>query len=642
MRTTNRILSAALAILGAAGALPAHAGGNLDNIAVTGPSEAFPGFFEALVVPIKWDARCMPLNYTLDATPPNALIGLPIVDVDTTRRELQSSMERWNEIRTSFVEMNITSVRDLSGGIPTGAIGGFDFVNELSFVAVGGFLAASPSTSLIQDTDLTPGLDIDGDGDADVFEPGGANGATCNDVDGDGDIEFPAGFYQAGTILDNDIGFNAGVNWNTMPDATSAADIQAVAVHELGHSHGLSHSFVNQLSAANGSGATMFPFINTSDPRSEEEARSLALDDIAWSSFTYPEGSAETGVAAVQRRNHDRPFDKEFGLLTGEVISGTLGGPVGGANVWLQKATGKREVQVGGFSGTVRLLFFPPTNQIFLHPEGSLVNGNYTIPVPQGRYIAGLQSLDGLPAAPGNISLTAQVGGLVGDLDFEEEYWNSFFEGAFEQWPGQAFPLQVRKGQETDSVNFATNVTMTLRNTDGDFGNADFIGYTGSTEGTLYAVRFANADVLSLLDSGSVLHTGLFFTTVVDSSEPVEFKSAMLTTGRVNPDGTADLQLRWPLSRERNFLAQDNDFAPMYFDAPLAVTLVSKLLLTLSPDTDLFLVLEVPDGGGVSGFPPLTGLDSGTVGSSFISEDGGETFVPDPSFNYFFELAATP
>ena len=72
----------------------------------------------------------------------------------------------------------------------------------------------------------------------------------------------------------------------------------------------------------------MFPFIDVSDAASELGARSLSSDDIAASSFLYPEGSSPTGIAALQAG--DVSFAAAF-----DVISGTTeiaGAPLAGAH----------------------------------------------------------------------------------------------------------------------------------------------------------------------------------------------------------------------------------------------------------------------------------------------------------------------
>lgn len=653
MKFRKPILASGLLAAGTLIAGAAQAGGSLDTADITAGNVTVPGFIDGLIIPIKWDARCLPLKYTLDTTPPNFNTPAPDVDLATTRAELQASMEQWNAIRTSFIEMDITATRDIRGGVLTGpgVIGGFDFVNELNFVTQGGFLAAAPSVALIEDSTFVVGQDIDLDGDSDVFTPSGAHDNVCRDADGDGDIEFPAGTYTAGTILDNDVGFSAtvGIPWNTTPDALLTTDIQAVAVHELGHSHGLSHSLINQLSKTNGEGATMFPFIDINDPGTESSQRTPALDDVAWSSYLYPENSAHSGPGALQPG--DQGFDTKFGLVKGSVTSGRTGLPVAGANVWVQHPH-NTTVSVSGYSGTTQLLLQRGPSGItdndaglFFGPNAafSVLNGNYTIPVPAGDYIVGLQSLDGQPAATGNISLNAIVGGVFSDLNFREEFWNRELENGAETRPGHSFPVRVNNGGVTH-VDFVTNVSNVLRRTDGNFDANDPFGFTLAPGGRLYAVRFPNANVQAFLGGTGVLHTGLFLTDVADASVPVNFASARLTTGSLNANGTASINLAAPLAIEAPFASQDTDFGTMFFKNPENLTQAVKNVLSLNPGTDLFMVLEVPAAPfpGVSNFAPLVGLDNDTVGSSFVSDDGGVTFNPQAGFNYFFELAARP
>jgi hypothetical protein len=122
----------------------------------------------------------------------------------------------------------------------------------------------------------------------------------------------------------------------------------------------------------------------------------------------------------------------------------------------------------------------------------------------------------------------------------------------------------------------------------------------------------------------------------------------MLTTGRALPDGTAEVDLDHPLARISPFLAQEFDFAPFYFQHPIALGLAVESGIRLGIIDSLFLVLRVPTATpypGPSGFAPVIGIDGPffesndvpVFGLSYRSFDG-ETFVQD-EWNYMFRLS---
>lgn len=229
---------------------------------------------------------------------------------------------------------------------------------------------------------------------------------TNNDLNGDGVADLPNGIYPAGSIYEADIVFNASYDFqNTGIDGS--VDLQSVALHEIGHSVGLSHSVVD--------GAVMYPFLS-SDIAS---ARMPKADDLAYLSYLYPDQPA---------------YSSAFGSIAGTVSNGFNSQRVLGAHVFaLDPASGNKIV--GAYS---------------------LEQGDYLIPgLPAGNYYVGIEPLDGDPLAADPQRINEVIAGTF-DTNFTEEFYDTN-ESSIETDTQNAEAISVVASAAVSNINLVTN-----------------------------------------------------------------------------------------------------------------------------------------------------------------------------------------
>ena len=137
-----------------------------------------------------------------------------------------------------------------------------------------------------------------------------------------------------GAILEADIFLNSSFPWSVASGGEpNAFDVESIALHEIGHLHGLAHSAMGETELRSGgrrviaAEAVMFPVAFSTGNIS---GRTLKADDIAGISDVYPASS----------------FSRETGSISGKVTKGGKG--VLGAHVVAFDTRTKK--LIGGFS----------------------------------------------------------------------------------------------------------------------------------------------------------------------------------------------------------------------------------------------------------------------------------------------------
>src|SRR5262249_27221917 len=139
--------------------------------------------------------------------------------------------------------------------------------------------------------------------------------------------------------------------------------------------------------------------------------------------------------------------------------------------------------------------------------------------------------------------------------------------------PGRpALVVVSAPGTTVGGIDFTTDQTVEVKN----YGPFAQLGDENAAPGSYYAVRVSASHlahaVAQAAHGAPLLARVFFFTGAEDSSVVPHYAAAMLTTGTLNPDGTAEIDVRHPLVRKNNFVGHNFNFTPWFFSDARTLT----------------------------------------------------------------------
>ncbi len=582
------------------------------------------------VVGVFWDERCASVSYTFN-TSEGVQEGSPFeIEPNEAADIVQTSMDIWNNNPSSYIEMKIDRRTDL---VTRQRIGG-DFVNEVRFGRALGRVgvsietdvpSSSHSTTLIEDTTFLVGEDLDQDGDSDVFDPEIEGVNNCTDIDDDGDVEFPAGFYRTGTILDNDVVFSDQVIWQ--PNFLGVGyDLGSFALQEFGHAQGLAHSTINQISSAKGTGSVMFPHHERASPEHLIDHQRLHIDDLAASAFLYPEGGGTEPISEIQPG--DVPFSTAYSVLSGTVtdkdgnniLSAAISAKRNPGHAYASMAfSGRSVVFEGGEFGTN-----------FVFPE-SVIDSSFSIPVPANQsYTLEIEALDDDPVSAFDVNYQSIFAWNLGHTEFPQETYDSR-DSVFEINPSRSRIFTVG-AEHITGIDFVLNNEIVQRNY--ALASVGTISDNTSVNSIRFAEKFDRDDIKARLARGDVLFAGGVHTRLErNDTEIFSFSQGALALGRIDENGNADI--RRIFGSRRDLLAEDNDVTTILFSTPADLRNQIDDAFDRFPQAELFFILDMDTIPEDLNFGAPLEVVLGTpemLGTSFLSKDNGPLVPVDHSW----------
>lgn len=316
-------------------ASPARAGGNLEAVVNSGTAIA-DAVWSPRALPIPWRINDRGVTNNCNNGNPTCVGGVSPLTLQRTIDALSAAFNTWQSVPTSYVAFAFAGTTPLTN-IGTDDVHLITWADANPQNCPAGVIAVTPNSHLAAPLTVS---------------------SSNRDVNGDGLIDLDPAIYPDGTVLPAGTIFDSDMAWcpagndfvdQPLDTTTNTFDVVAVATHELGHFHGLSHSSLIQPVA------TMFPFVDNS-AEFGTLFRTLSQDDVASTSRYYPDPSAGA----------------TYGSITGRLYFPGGSIPADGASVTaFNRATGEMAVQVFSVSRFTSTPSLPGSFRIDGLPPGS-------------------------------------------------------------------------------------------------------------------------------------------------------------------------------------------------------------------------------------------------------------------------------